>query len=131
MTAARRRAGHTVVLLLVALVTLHPVHAQEAWTADDTLAALEGAPWMVTCIVTLETGHTYDPYSLGAAGEEGVAQLLPAWNGGGQWEEFFYGDWTSVPPAQRSTWDPYQSVFFLEQYGAAHGYGAWSTARYC
>lgn len=115
--------------LVLGVVGLSCVGARWDYTADDTRDALEGAPYMVRCIVALES--SFDPNAVGAAGEQGVAQILPSWNGGGQWDEFFGGDWTDVPPEERSTWNPWQSVAFLEAYGAEHGYGAWTTSAYC
>lgn len=116
---------HLGVLALLAAVSAGPVRA-DGWTRDDTVAALADAPYMVQCIVRLES--SYEPYAVGAAGEQGVAQLLP---GGGQWEPFWTWDWTDVPPAERSTWDPYLSVQFLSWWGERYGYRAWTTARYC
>lgn len=116
---------------LFTLCSLDAEAQERVYTSDDTLAAIDGAPWPVPCIVTLETGHTYDPYSLGALGEQGVAQLLPSWRGGGQWVPFFEWGYTPLPPELRDPFSPYQAVWFMEWYGARYGYGAWSTARYC
>lgn len=122
-----------VLALSAAALCVHPAEASPGgpYTADDTLRAIDGMPYMVQCIVSRETGGTFNPYAVGALGEEGIAQILPASRGGGQWSAFYYGDWTPLDPSLRSTFNPYQSAEFLRQYGERYGYSAWSTARFC
>lgn len=117
-------------LLLAAAITTPAAHASEPWTSDDTLAALEGSPEIIDCVVRLES--QYQPYAIGSAGELGVAQLLPTENGGGQMAEFMEGDWTVVDPADRSPFDPELSVAYLNFYLDTHGdLAPWSTWRPC
>lgn len=129
---ARIRTLFGGLVLAAAVIGQAPTtHAAEPFTVDDSVRALEGAPYIVRCIAERETGYTLDPYSLGAAGEQGIAQLLPTGPGASPWNAFWYGDWSPLDPSLRSPWNPFQSAAFLEQYGAEHGYSAWTTARYC
>lgn len=119
---------------VLAMLTWAVTRAYEppAYTADDTLHALEYAPPQVVCVVRLETGGTWDPNAIGALGEQGVAQILPVWNGGGEWNEFHYGDWVGLDPQFRSAFDPYLSVYYLQWYLETHGHlRPWSTWPYC
>ena len=107
-----------------------PAAAQEAWTAADTLQALDGQPSPIGCIVAIETGHTYDPYSVGRAGELGVAQLHPQ----GELPRFLYGDWSPAPAVGfRDPYDPFVAVAFLRWWGDTHRwtFQPWSAWRFC
>ncbi len=103
--------------------------ASEPFTMDDTLAAVDGAPEPIGCLVYHETWPHWDPYSVGAAGELGAAQLHP----GGELPAFLHGDWTPLPPSERDPFNPDQAVAYLEWYGATHDgtYEPWSTWRLC
>jgi hypothetical protein len=100
------------------------IHAQEIYTAEDTLAAIQqysdeigvSYSWLYR-IVRCETGWTFDPYSVGRHGELGAAQLAP-------WGELlrFYA-WGYDQP-----FSPYQSVRFLAQRLSMGGAKAWSCA---
>lgn len=91
-----------------------------AYTAADTRAAMEQHSWLAQCIVEVETGHTLNPYSVGRAGELGVAQLHPR----GLLPEFYDAGYTNP-------FSPYQSMDFLED-ALARGEGpAWSAYWYC
>jgi hypothetical protein len=90
------------------------------YTADDTHRALEDSPPVIQCIVGWETGHTYNPNAVGRLGELGVAQLLPTERGGGQMEEFQYGDWVDLDPAFRHWYDPYLEIRYMEHWGETH-----------
>lgn len=102
-----------------------PAAAQEpAYTADDTLAAIEqyaleydvSYPWLRS-IVRCETGGTYDPYSVGRQRELGAVQLHPR----GELLRFYA--WGYDDP-----FSPYQSVAFLAQRLKQGGARAWTCA---
>lgn len=112
----------TLLLVLALWISTGPAHAEEAYTAEDTLAAIDEASveigvsraWL-TRVVSCETGGTFNPYSVGRQGELGPTQLHPR----GLLPKFF--SWGYTDP-----FSPYQSVRFLAQefsYGRA---GAWS-----
>jgi hypothetical protein len=101
--------------------------AQVPFTMDDTLAALEGADPFIVCVVRLETDPDWDPYSVGAEGELGAAQLHPR----GKLPEFLSGDWTPLPPEFRDPFNPYQAVAYLEWAVARGDAHHWTAARYC
>src|SRR4029434_2074114 len=89
-----------------------------------TLAAIEqyadeqgvSYRWLQS-IVRCETGGTYDPYSVGRAGEKGGAPLHTR----GELIRFYAWGYDNV-------WSPYQSVRFLAQRLAMGGARAWSCA---
>jgi hypothetical protein len=114
-------------LLLVGFVLIFlaaPARAQEGYTADDTLAAIEqyadeqgvSYRWLLS-IVRCETGGTFDPYSVGRQGERGAVQLHPR----GELIRFYA--WGYDDP-----YSPYQSVRFLAQRLSMGGARAWSCA---
>jgi hypothetical protein len=100
------------------------IHAQEVYTADDTLAAIQqysdeigvSQAWLLR-IVRCETGGTFDPYSVGRSGELGAAQLHPR----GELQRFYA--WGYLDP-----FSPWQSVRFLAQRISMGGARAWSCA---
>lgn len=114
---------HAAILLAVFLAVAPAAHVAPAryrYTAADTEAAMAEHSALAGCIVSRETGGTLEPYSVGAAGELGVAQLHPY----GLLPEFYalgYGD----------PFSPYQAMDFLE--GAlARGEGPnWTTYWAC
>jgi hypothetical protein len=124
---------HAALLGVVALATAAP--AQASWdvnwttytyTADDTYAAMEQHSLVAQCIVTAEVGGgwyggpPFDPYSVGQAGELGVAQLHPR----GKLPEFYALGYTNP-------YSPYQSMDYLEE-ALERGEGpAWTTYWYC
>lgn len=87
------------IVLLIAIAMLF----QQQFTAQDTLNALEYASPLAQCIVGYETGWTYYPYSIGAEGELGVAQLHPK----GMLPVFYAMGYTNP-------FDPEQAIEFLE-----------------
>jgi soluble lytic murein transglycosylase-like protein len=117
-------AGLVGIMLGTLLGAALGIHSQEAYTADDTLAAIDqyseemgvSRAWLYR-IVRCETGWTFDPYSVGRHGELGAAQLAP-------WGELrrFYA-WGYDQP-----FSPYQSVRFLAQRLSMGGARAWSCA---
>lgn len=99
-------------------------HAQEAYTADDTLAAIDEASSeigvsaaLLTRVVRCETGGTFNPYTVGRQGELGAAQLHPR----GLLPTFYA--WGYADP-----FSPYQSVRFLAQEITYGHLRAWSCA---
>jgi len=123
--SGRMKALLLVTAFLLALLWARPAHAQEGYTAQDTLDAIDQysveqgvSRAFLLRIVRCETGGTYDPYSVGRQGELGPVQLHPR----GRLLHFFslgYDD----------PFSPYQSVRYLAQeisYGRA---SAWSCAR--
>lgn len=118
----RRLTLHLLVLLTVVLCAT-TAHA-DAFTADDTLAAIDQAAsttgvtasWLAR-VVGCETGGTFDPYAVGDHGTSlGPAQLHV---GGGELSRFYaqgYGD----------PFDPYQAVSFMASEFALGRAGAWS-----
>jgi len=117
--SARRIARHAALLLAVALAAPSPTHA-DGWTVGDTYAAIDEHSALAACIVRVETGGTYDPYSVGRQGELGVAQLHPR----GELTTFYslgYDD----------PFSPYQAMHCLD-WALAHGRGHyWSSFYYC
>lgn len=99
-------------------------HAEGAYTADDTRAAIHEASveigvseiWLVR-VVDCETGGTFDPYAVGKRGELGAAQLAP-W---GELRRFL--DWQYTDP-----FSPYQAIRFMAQEFAFGRSGAWSCS---
>lgn len=96
--------------------------AQEAYTASDTLAAIDQysaeqgvSAALLTRVVSCETGGTFDPYSVGRQGELGAVQLHPR----GELPRFLAWGYTDA-------FSPWQSVRFLAQRVAMGGAGAWS-----
>ncbi len=107
---------------LIALGSAPQAHAQEAYTAQDTLDAIQqasdeiGVPYArLYRVVDCETGHTMNPYSVGRQGELGAAQLASF----GELPRFYA--WGYLDP-----FSPYQSVRFLAQRIAMGGASAWS-----
>jgi hypothetical protein len=98
--------------------------AQQAYTADDTLAAIDqyalefgvSYSWL-RAIVRCETGGTYSPYARGRAGELGPVQLHP------RGELIRFLAWGYDDPD-----DPYQAVRFLAQRINQGGAHFWSCA---
>ena len=120
--------------MLAALALLwtpaQPLQAQErVWTAEDTIAAVEGQPHPIACIVYFETVPHWNPYSVGQAGELGPAQLHPQ----GMLPAFLYGEWGPSPDVGfRDPFDPWVAVNFIRWYGETYGnYQPWSTWRLC
>lgn len=119
--------GFVLILALVAAVCLSvpTSHAQERYTAQDTLNAIEEASaeigvddvWLYN-VVRCETAGTFDPYSVGKQGELGAVQLHPR----GELKRFF--SWGYLDP-----FSPYQAVRFLAQRKTMGGASAWSCAR--
>jgi len=115
---------HLLLALALFVMTSTMAMAQEAYTADDTLAAIEqyadeqgvSYRWLLS-IVRCETGGTFDPYSVGRQGERGAAQLHPR----GELIRFYA--WGYDDP-----YSPYQSVRFLAQRITQGGARAWSCA---
>ena len=113
-------------MLCVATLLLWPlsVSAQDdyTYTAEDTLAAIDqyseelgvSHAWLYR-IVACETGHTFNPYAVGRAGELGAVQLHPR----GELLRFYA--WGYLDP-----FSPYQSVRFLAQRLTMGGARAWS-----
>lgn len=115
--------------LLAAVLDATPVAAQEApaaqaYTADDTLAAIEqysaefdvSYTWLRS-IVRCETGGTFDPYAVGRQGELGAVQLHPR----GELLRFYA--WGYDNPLS-----PFQAVAFLAQRLKQGGARAWTCA---
>jgi hypothetical protein len=102
-------------------LTLATASAQE-YTADDVHAAIwqyseelgVSHAWLYR-IVACETGHTFNPYAVGRAGELGAVQLHPR----GELIRFYA--WGYLDP-----FSPYQSVRFLAQRLTMGGARAWS-----
>jgi hypothetical protein len=111
-------------LLAVVIVALSVTSAHAEYTSEDTFAALDEVSsefdfsyHYLYNIVRCETGGTFDPYSIGRQGEQGVAQLHPR----GELQTFYR--WGYLDP-----FSPYQAVRFLAQrimQGAAR---AWTCA---
>jgi hypothetical protein len=121
-----RRLRHALLLLALLAATAMPVRAEwrdgeYVYTADDTLAAIETHSGLAACIVTYEVGGVgFDPYARGAAGEMGVAQLLP----GGMLDVFYARNYSDP-------FSPYESLDFLDD-ALARGEGHyWTTYWYC
>jgi hypothetical protein len=100
------------------------IRAQEAYTAQDTLAAIHEASAetgvsesYLKSVVRCETGGTFDPYSVGRQGELGAAQLHPR----GELPRFYAVGWLDP-------FSPYQAVRFMAQRFIDGGAGAWSCA---
>lgn len=96
---------------------------QTGFTPQDTLQALQdasdatGVPvGLLRAVVGCETGWTFNPYSIGALGEEGAVQLYPR---GSEWPRF--AAWGGTDP-----FDPYQAVPFLATEIQAGRGPAWS-----
>lgn len=102
----------------------------EPWTMADTQDAVADMPYPIACIVYYETWPHWDPYSVGAAGELGPAQLHPQ----GLLPLFLHGEWTPSPaPGFRDPFDPYVSAAFLLWWGETHGWTffPWTSWRLC
>lgn len=97
-----------VIGLWPASVAAHDGHQQRRWTPDDTLAALSVASDRANCIVGYETGFTYEPYSVGRAGELGPVQLHPY----GLLPEFY--SWAARHGLDGDPFDPYEAVLYLD-----------------
>lgn len=111
--------------LLAAVLDASPVMAQEtAYTADDTLAAVEqyslefdvSYTWL-RAIVRCESGGNFNPYAVGRQGELGAVQLHPR----GELLRFY--SWGYDDP-----FSPYQAVAFLAQRLKQGGARAWTCA---
>jgi hypothetical protein len=120
----RRALRHAALLLALCATTAVPARAEwrgdtYVYTVADSEAALADASPLARCIVSREVADL-DPYAVGAAGERGVAQLLP-----GGMLDVFYARGYATP------WSPYQSVAFLED-ALARGEGHyWTTYWGC
>ena len=119
--------GRALALLLVAVLlalSARTSHAQEAYSAADTLTAVQQASdatgvsyaWL-RATVRCETGGTFDPYSIGRQGEEGAAQLHPR----GLLPTFYA--WGYDDP-----FDPYEAVLFMAQEFEAGQSFRWTCA---
>ena len=110
--------------LLAVLVLPVPARAEEPFTAEDTLAAIEqysaefgvSYSWLYR-IVRCESGGDFNPYARGRQGELGAVQLHPR----GELLRFYA--WGYDDP-----YSPYQSVRFLAQRITQGGARAWSCA---
>lgn len=109
-------------VLLAAMLLFGQAQTDEAYTPDDTRAAISQASaeigvseaWLYRT-VDCETGGTFNPYAVGKRGELGAAQLAP-------WGELRrFRDWGYLDP-----FSPYQSIRFMAQRFAVGGSGAWS-----
>jgi hypothetical protein len=117
-------AGLVGIMLGTLLGAALGIHAQEAYTREDTLVAIQqysdeigvSQAWLLR-IVRCETGGTFDPYSVGRSGELGAAQLHPR----GELQRFYA--WGYLDP-----FSPWQSVRFLAQRLSMGGARAWSCA---
>lgn len=115
-----------VLVASVALLLLGacPAHAQEAYTSDDVIAAIDQASEEIGVsrayllrIVRCED-PTFDPYAIGRQGELGPVQLHPR----GRLLHFYsigYDD----------PFSPYQSVRYLAQEISFGRASAWTCAR--
>jgi hypothetical protein len=102
-----------VLAILVALFLALVLHTQlgfaQAYTTDDTLAAIDAASAgygvsarELRAVVSCES--KYDPYAIGRYGEQGAVQIKPGDIEEHRFYEFYgYGD----------PWSPYESVEFL------------------
>jgi hypothetical protein len=117
-----------VALVLVVFLTFdaHTTTAQSDYIygVGDTFAAIDNAASdygvsyrRLYSIVDCETGHTFDPYSIGRAGEKGAAQLHPA----GELPTFYARGYDNP-------FSPYQAVAFLAQRLNEGGAHAWTCA---
>jgi len=113
------------VITLLLVMGVLPAHAQDAYTSDDVIAAIDQysvefnipQTWLLR-IVRCETGGTLDPYSIGRQGELGAVQLHPR----GELRRFL--SWGYDDP-----FSPYQAVRFLAQRISMGGASAWTCAR--
>lgn len=105
-----RLKRHAALLALLGLATLG---ARWDYDANDTLAALETASARTACVIGYETGFSYSPNLVGAAGEVGAAQLLPY---GGLLSDFYAKGYTDP-------WNPYEAVEYADRMIEA-GYGS-------
>jgi soluble lytic murein transglycosylase-like protein len=112
---------HVAVLALLGVaLAAPPAHAQSAaplqdYAAEQAAAYGLSAAWLAR-IITCESG--WNPRAVGAAGEQGLAQLHPR----GLRPLFFTQGYTDP-------FDPYQSIEFLA-WALANGYAAhWTCAR--
>lgn len=102
---------HVAALLVVFALTAHAAQAQERFTPDDVLDAINLASadsgvsyeWLRR-VIACETGQTYNPYVVGKQGELGPAQLHPR----GLLPEFYKAGYTDPV-------DPYQALTFTAQ----------------
>jgi len=113
------------VTFLLSLLWARPAHAQEAYTPQDTLDAIDQysveqgvSRAFLLRIVSCETGGTYNPYSVGRQGELGAVQLHP------RGELLRFLSWGYDDP-----FSPWQAVRFLAQRVSMGGASAWSCAR--
>jgi hypothetical protein len=123
-----RRFTVLIVALTLAVVLVFfatsPSHAQEPYTADDTLNAIDEASadigvsysWLYAT-VRCETGGTFNPYSVGRQGELGAAQLHP------RGELLRFEAWGYLDP-----FSPYQAIRFMAQRFAMGGARAWTCS---
>lgn len=119
---------HSALLTLIGVACLLSVptttaHAENwhsyRYTVADTEAAMSRHSWLAGCIVRLESDNL-DPYSVGKAGELGVAQLHPR----GLLNQFYAVGYTNP-------YSPYQSMDFLD-WALERGEGPnWTTYYMC
>ena len=109
----------------LALAVVTQARAQEVYAAADVFDAIDstsvelGISWTrLYSIVRCETGGTLAPYSIGRAGERGVAQLHPR----GELATFYQRGY-------RDPFNPWEAVHFLGERLLEGGARAWSCAR--
>jgi hypothetical protein len=116
----RRTLRHAALLLALCATTAMPAHAAEPWTEADSEAAISEHSALAGCIAYAETGGTLDPYSVGRAGELGIAQLLPS----GELQTFYRLGFDDP-------YSPWQALDFLD-WSLARGRGHfWTTYGGC
>jgi hypothetical protein len=116
-------AGLVGIMLGTLLGAALGIHSQEAYTTDDTLAAIaqyseeQGISYSWLYRIVRCEDPTFDPYAVGRQGELGAAQLHPR----GELQRFYA--WGYLDP-----FSPWQSVRFLAQRLSMGGARAWSCA---
>lgn len=118
----RRLVWASLLAVVLYLAVSARTNAQEAYTADDTLAAIEqysveiGVPSaLLYRIVSCETGGTFSPSSVGRQGELGAVQLHPR----GRLPHFLALGYTDA-------FSPWQAVRYLAQEISFGRGAAWS-----
>jgi hypothetical protein len=112
-----------IAVLTLALMVARPTHADEGYTADDTVAAIDEASaeigvsraWLYRTVDCETTG--LDPYSIGRQGELGAAQLHPR----GLLPKFYAVGYLDP-------FSPYQAIRFMAQEFKAGRSGAWTCS---
>jgi hypothetical protein len=116
-----RALRHAALLLALCVTTAVPARAAEPWTVADSEAAISAHSALAGCIADIETGHTLDPWSVGAQGELGLVQLHP------RGLLPLYERWSDGA----SPFDPYTSMAFLD-WALDNGYGPqWAGWWWC